>query len=183
MFASLRSLDFSEPPFAPLPLLLLPRLRVALKRLLIKSKEDRGDVFTPQTPGIPFLLLFPWSSDSSSGHFRIWGYPGPRARHRRPWHNSLPVRQHFKVRFYSLTHLYYLLWSLKQLFSVFCPSFTVSFNRSNRGEWSCSILPRTRTLPALFFLSCIKVTLLLTSSATLESMNHGRNEIPGYMSP
>ena len=56
MFTSLRSLDFSEPPFAPLPMLLLPRLRVTLKRFLSKSKEDGG------TPSLPkhweFLSCF-----------------------------------------------------------------------------------------------------------------------------
>ena len=156
---------------------------MALKRLLSKSKEERGDIFTPQILRNSFPTLFSRSSVNSNCHFWILGYPGPRSRHRRPWHNSLPVRQHFIFRFYSLTHLYYLLWSLKQLFYVFCPSFTMSFNRSNRGAWSCSISSRTRTLPALFFLNGIKVTLLLTSNATLNSMNHGRNEIPGHMPP
>ena len=184
MFTSHRILDFSEPPFFPLSVLLLPYDCMWHWNACWVRAKKKGEISSlPKYWEIPFLLLFSRSSVNSNCHFWILGYPGPRSRHRRLWHNSLPVRQHFKFRFYSLTHLYYLLWSLKQLFYVFCPSFTMSFNRSNGGEWSCSILSRTRTLPALFFLNGIKVTLLLTSNATLNSMNHGRNEIPGHMPP
>lgn len=126
MFTSLRILDFSEPPFFPLSVLLLPYDCVWHWNACWVRAKKKGKISSlPKHWEIPFLLLFSQNSVNSNCHFWNLGYPGPRSRHRRLWHNSLPVRQHFKFRFYSLTHLYSLLWSLKQLFYVFCPIFSV----------------------------------------------------------